>query len=325
MMKNNQQFELFDGDVVIDTLPKKQKLSFDRSKKDDVMLVDVDLIDNHPMNNTLYQNGPHVNLRESILEYGLFDSQITCKRNENRYKLLSGHRRVSAYKALITEGLISNKPIPIHIREFQTEEEEIRFMIEMNSSSRERDEIDKLNETFAYASTHKAKEQLNNQEIVRRISDRLGLGESQLKKYMRLFDAVDWELEKARAELGKYKSVNQWDELRSKGELQLSSKDQVQKKPEHFEQDRKNGRNKVPLPANQLYAMKPSTRFIARVTKVQNAMTDLSNHFVFLIQQKDLSKQGVKRLKSIQSDLSKSKQALNEFLNEAEQEREVTE
>jgi predicted ribosome quality control (RQC) complex YloA/Tae2 family protein len=169
------------------------------------------------------------------------------------------------------------------------------------------------------------KELLNNQEIVRRISDHLGLGESQLKKYMRLFDAVDWELEKARAELGKYKSVNQWDELRSKGELQLSSKEHVQKKPEHFEQDRKNGRNKVPLPANHLYAMKPTTRFIAKVTKVHNALTDLSNHFVFLTQQKDLSKQGVKRLKSIQNDLSKSKQALNEFLNVAEQKREVTE
>lgn len=298
-------FEFGDEEIIFEETPekgkKKKTISF---ATDDVVWIDINLIDNHPLNKSIYFSDEEFDfLKMLIHKYGLFDSNIVCKSEDNgRYTILSGHRRIQATRELIQENLILQTKVPIHIKNFDSKDEEVAFIIQMNSSSRERNDIDKLNEIFQFSYTLKIeKSSVSDQEIVNQLLNVVKLGESQLKKYLRLFKSVEWNREEVNRLFIEYENINRWDKTREIDQKEIKAIDTVtHKKQTTFE-------------GNELYKIKPTQKVRDMVDRIFNYFDKAERSIIDLSKQNELSREGVKSIRALSKSIVKNKEAILKF------------
>lgn len=284
---------------------KNKKIIVRQDDQAQKILVDVHLLDNHPINNVIYKNEEVENLKESIKLYGFFDSNIACKKGTHaRYTILAGHRRVKAYRDLVDEKSIQNKPIPITVYSFDSITEENAFIIDMNTTSRDRDELDKLNEIyFMSVALKSADPKVTAQDITVLLAKRIGLGESQLKKYMRLFETFDYQLPEAQNALNLYRSINKWDEARALEKKGIIRYEEVASK------------KNVAEDYNYFLTKKPTKKTINLIDQSTNYINKLSQNLDELRKQSELSKKGSKQLSSMFKSIEKIRINISHYLD----------
>ena len=169
----------------------------DEEKKEKIEEIDISLIDNfknHPFK--LIENEELASLEESIKNNGLMEAVIIRPKDNGRYEMVSGHRRLLACKNM---GL---ETIPCRIRNL-TDDEATIYMVDSNLH---REKILPSEKAFAYkmkyeALKHQRKSTANQLDsavrqvgAVTRSDDILGdeLGDSgrQVQRYIRLTNLI---------------------------------------------------------------------------------------------------------------------------------------
>ena len=97
----------------------------------DIQNIKLDLLENyhdHPF--TLYTGKRLDDMVESVRENGILSPIIVLKKDDNKYKILSGHNRVNAAR------LADLKTVPCIVKEHLSEEEAYTYVIETNLMQR---------------------------------------------------------------------------------------------------------------------------------------------------------------------------------------------
>lgn len=159
-----------------------------------IYFVGVDKIINNDLN-CVYQDKNIDDLRTSIKEHGL-KQPLTVVKDDDKYKLIAGHRRLAAIKNLFGEGesiyfgnkLLANQVPVIFENYYEDEDEEFLNLIASNVYRKQTPEeirsvVNKCNEIYL-----KRKElgQLNEKGDKRQILSKMtGLGERTIDKYLK--------------------------------------------------------------------------------------------------------------------------------------------
>lgn len=105
--------------------------------KTNISRIDINQIQPNIKNETLYPIDKLRELAESISTFGLFDPLLVVRVENNKYRLVSGHKRYYAIKLLIEEGNESQKEVLCNIVSFDDLDEELA-LIQANALNRER-------------------------------------------------------------------------------------------------------------------------------------------------------------------------------------------
>lgn len=296
MTQNDTQMSMFVGEDVelVEEKPNKNKKGkLVMKESNGKHLVNLDLLEKNPLNEMIYLNKDVEKLKASIRKYGYQDSNILCKKLENgRYMIISGHRRVQALKELMLEDSSFNKLYPVTLVH-DDELDEVNMLVDMNLSGRELEESEKLNQIFFKVLELKTEnENIVDINIVRELVTITGLGESQLKKYIRMFNEFEYNQSLILEHLKKFGTVNMWDKERSIKSANDENNFIITKKVEE------------PFDGNELFVKEPSKHFQTKLNKVIQQQEKLINLLDGLYKFKDLSKKGSK---SVQSMLTKNK------------------
>ena len=154
-------------------------------KEEKIKIELIDSFKNHPIKITDDLN--YQELKQSIKNYGLFDPVTIRKKDDGRYEMISGHRRLKAMKEL------GYKEIPCFVKKLDINQ----AIIEMVDSNLHRDFILPSEKAFAYklkleAMKHQGKkvETLDPKGLKLNSTEKIGLefGESatNVKRYIRL-------------------------------------------------------------------------------------------------------------------------------------------
>ena len=160
----------------------------DEEKKEKVEEINIDLIDNfknHPFK--VEENDELKALEESIKVSGVLSPVIVRKKDDNRYEMLSGHRRKLASELL---GL---NTIPCIVRNLSDDEATI-FMVDSNL---QREKLLPSEKAFAYkmkleAMSHQGKNDITCGQVGHKLKTREIIGEEssdsgrQVQRYIRL-------------------------------------------------------------------------------------------------------------------------------------------
>lgn len=109
--------------------------------KDTIQSIPIEYIDDFPNHPFKIQDDEHMQkLIQSIQDYGVITPVVVRKKEDDRYELISGHRRKYACKVL---GI---KHLPVIVRELSREE----AVISMVDSNLQREHILPSEKAFAY-------------------------------------------------------------------------------------------------------------------------------------------------------------------------------
>ena len=190
--KNKQSIPEFKLD---DFFKSQEQLDDDKKKK--VEQIDISLIDefkDHPFR--VIQDEDFNKLKESIKENGVFDATIVRLKDDGRYEMISGHRRLLACK------LLNYKEIPCIVEEMTREEAIIRMV----DSNIHREKTLPSEKAYAYKMKYEAlktqrKESMSqlNTEVCQvgtvtrtdgLLSNELGESARQIQRYIRLTNLI---------------------------------------------------------------------------------------------------------------------------------------
>lgn len=90
MVKSYQRMPLSRLDDIFTTEQERQEKDLERIK--DINIDDIDSFPNHPFN--VVENEDLYNLRDSIVEKGVISPILVRPKNNGRYEVISGHRRM---------------------------------------------------------------------------------------------------------------------------------------------------------------------------------------------------------------------------------------
>ena len=194
MVKNLEKMYLPSLDDLFKTEEEKQNA--DLEKVIDIKITDIDDFPNHPFK--VIENEEMYNMRDSIIENGVLVPVLVRKKDNNRYEMISGHRRKFASE------LAEMETIPCIVRDLNDDEATI-IMVDSNL---QREEILPSERAFAYkmkleALKHQGKRndltsdqlgpKLRTNEI---IAKEVGNSASQIKRFIRLTELIPELLEK---------------------------------------------------------------------------------------------------------------------------------
>ena len=190
--KNKQSIPEFKLD---DFFKSQEQLDDDKKKR--VEQIDISLIDefkDHPFR--VIQDEDFNKLKESIKENGVFDATIVRLKDDGRYEMISGHRRLLACK------LLNYKEIPCIVEEMTREEAIIRMV----DSNIHREKTLPSEKAYAYKMKYEAlktqrKESMSqlNTEVCQvgtvtrtdgLLSNELGESARQIQRYIRLINLI---------------------------------------------------------------------------------------------------------------------------------------
>jgi len=159
----------------------------DEEKKEKIEEIDISLIDNfkdHPFK--VLDNDELKSLEESIKNNGLMEAVILRKKDDGRYEMISGHRRLLACKKL---GL---ETIPSRIRNL-SDDEAVIYMVDSNLH---REKLLPSEKAFAYkmkldALSHQGRRNdLTSAQVGHKsrdvVADEVGESREQIRRYIRL-------------------------------------------------------------------------------------------------------------------------------------------
>jgi len=171
----------------------KSQEQLDDDKKKKIEQINISLIDefkDHPFR--VIQDEDFNKLKDSIKENGVFDATIVRKKEDGRYEMISGHRRLLACK------LLNYEEIPCIVEEMTREEAIIRMV----DSNIHREKTLPSEKAYAYRMKYEAlkiqrKENVNqlNTEVCQvgtvtrtdgLLSNELGESARQIQRYIRL-------------------------------------------------------------------------------------------------------------------------------------------
>lgn len=171
----------------------KSQEQLDDDKKKKIEQINISLIDefkDHPFR--VIQDEDFNKLKDSIKENGVFDATIVRKKEDGRYEMISGHRRLLACK------LLNYEEIPCIVEEMTREEAIIRMV----DSNIHREKTLPSEKAYAYRMKYEAlkiqrKENVNqlNTEVCQvgtvtrtdgLLSSKLGESARQIQRYIRL-------------------------------------------------------------------------------------------------------------------------------------------
>ncbi|MFV0499645.1 MAG: ParB/RepB/Spo0J family partition protein [Bacilli bacterium] len=130
------------------------------------------------------------NLRESILEDGLFHNIVVNRLGDNSYELISGERRYTAYKSLYDSGKKDFAKIPARVMKVD-KNNELLALVSANSTTRELTNYERLssfNILFYVYSDQYGKGKTETMELV---GNKLNISLTQAKKYKKIVDSKD--------------------------------------------------------------------------------------------------------------------------------------
>ena len=136
MVKSYQRMPLSRLDDIFTTEQERQEKDLERIK--DINIDDIDSFPNHPFN--VVENEDLYNLRDSIVEKGVISPILVRPKNNGRYEVISGHRRMYASK------LADKYTIPCIVRNLSNDE----AIIAMVDSNLQREHILPSEKAFAY-------------------------------------------------------------------------------------------------------------------------------------------------------------------------------
>ena len=185
------------------TLPKVDDLFTTQEMRDDekltkireILIDEIDGFPDHPFK--VIENEDMLQLAESITERGVITPVILRKKEDNRYEMIAGHRRLYASK------LVGKETIPSEIREL-TRDESIILMVESNY---QRTEILPSEKAFSYKMRLEAMKRqgqrtdLTSAPLVQKLTSREKLAANsnesheQIRRYIRLTELIPKVLE----------------------------------------------------------------------------------------------------------------------------------
>lgn len=184
MEKSYQRMPLSRLDDIFTTEQERQEKDLERIK--DINIDDIDSFPNHPFN--IVENEDLYNLRDSIVEKGVISPILVRPKNNGRYEVISGHRRMYASK------LADKYTIPCIVRNLSNDE----AIIAMVDSNLQREHILPSEKAFAYqmkleAEKHQGKKtylsscQLGTKyRTDSKIANQVGDSARQIQRYIRL-------------------------------------------------------------------------------------------------------------------------------------------
>ena len=107
MVKSYQRMPLSRLDDIFTTEQERQEKNLERIK--DINIDDIDSFPNHPFN--VVENEDLYNLRDSIVEKGVISPILVRPKNNGRYEVISGHRRMYASKLADKINNIQNENV----------------------------------------------------------------------------------------------------------------------------------------------------------------------------------------------------------------------
>lgn len=190
----------------------KQMKSQQEQKNTDLpsVNINIDLLDEDPMNEQIYNMTGIESLADSIKENGLQQAIRAYKiPSSNRYLIQSGHRRYRACK------MINKTMVPVVLVDWEPDENKrLKLLIESNLDNREYTILTKAREIEAYVST------LNNlqkKDALEVVSVKLGISVSTIRRNLTLLKMIPELQKKAEDPDGRY-SVAALTEARNMSE-----------------------------------------------------------------------------------------------------------
>ncbi len=110
---------------------------------DNLKMLDIELIE--PNEGNFYELSEIETLAEDIERQGLMTALVVSE-NGSRYKLISGHRRLSAVKLLIESGRRKSSKVPCFIKGAKPNNETQLDLIMLNATQRKYSDADKMRE-----------------------------------------------------------------------------------------------------------------------------------------------------------------------------------
>ena len=110
---------------------------------DNLKMLDIELIE--PNEGNFYELSEIETLAEDIERQGLMTALVVSE-NGGRYKLISGHRRLSAVKLLIESGRRKSSKVPCFIKGAKPNNETQLDLIMLNPTQRKYSDADKMRE-----------------------------------------------------------------------------------------------------------------------------------------------------------------------------------
>ena len=110
---------------------------------DNLKMLDIELIE--PNEDNFYELSEIETLAEDIERQGLMTALVVSE-NGGRYKLISGHRRLSAVKLLTESGRRKNSKVPCFIKGAKPNNETQLDLIMLNATQRKYSDADKMRE-----------------------------------------------------------------------------------------------------------------------------------------------------------------------------------
>ncbi|MGL5718619.1 MAG: ParB/RepB/Spo0J family partition protein [Paraclostridium sp.] len=155
----------------------------------------VDIDDIEPSQENFYNTKDIEDIKQSIELLGI-EQNLIVTRYKDKYKLLAGHRRYFASKALVSEGKEAYRHIPCRIKKYKNDIYNKLTMIMTNSTARELSDWEKMNQLLE---TEKLvvdlKKEANIQGRTRDLlSEILNISPSQLARYKAIHNNLSEEL-----------------------------------------------------------------------------------------------------------------------------------
>lgn len=149
---------------------------------DNLKMLDIELIE--PNEGNFYELSEIETLAEDIERQGLMTALVVSE-NGGRYKLISGHRRLSAVKLLIESGRRKSSKVPCFIKGAKPNNETQLDLIMLNATQRKYSDADKMREYEELTRIFKELEAAGKSikgRIRDRIADALNVSSAQVGK-----------------------------------------------------------------------------------------------------------------------------------------------
>lgn len=152
-----------------------QMLSLDQIKVNDNNFFDISEIEN---------------LKESILEDGLFHNIVVNRLDDGTYELISGERRYTAFDSLYKNGYKDFAKIPARIMKLD-KNNELLALVSANSTTRELSNYERLSSFSLLFYVYSDQYSKGKTETTQMVGEKLNISLTQAKKYKKIVDCKD--------------------------------------------------------------------------------------------------------------------------------------
>ena len=106
----------------------------------------IEIEDIQPNEDNFYEMSEIEELAEDIERQGLMSVLIVETAENGKYRLISGHRRLTAIKRLVDEGRYKSTTVPCYVKSAKSHEETRLDLIMMNATQRKYSDADTMRE-----------------------------------------------------------------------------------------------------------------------------------------------------------------------------------